>query len=159
LLGKERGKMDYEEEKRGHLSFCGSYCHTCDWFTGQIRRTFQKALDMVEAYGFRNLLEGKADRENLMLGLGILANSNICSGCKAEVAKNPEEDRCKIRQCCYSKGFNLCAECPEFPCELLKTNPGVVKFHCMENLEEIRDKGIKHWVDKQWKEFAMSKEE
>jgi hypothetical protein len=41
----------------------------------------------------------------------------------------------------------------------LKTNPGVVKFHCMENLEEIRDKGIKHWVDKQWKEFAMSKEE
>jgi hypothetical protein len=146
--------MNYEEEKKRHTSFCGSYCHLCDWHTGRIRRTFQASLGMLEEYGFKRLLEGKVDANNLKLGLKILANSGICSGCKAEVSENPEEDRCKIRQCCFRKGFDLCVDCSEFPCELLKTNPGVIKFHCVENSREIKEKGVKHWVDKQWKNFA-----
>jgi hypothetical protein len=144
--------MDYEEEKKRYVSFCGSYCRTCDWFTGKIRRTFQSALDMVEEYGFRKPLEGKIDIENLKSGLKILANLSIDSGCKAEAKENPD-DRCKIRQCCFQKGFDLCSECSDFPCNLLKTNPGVIKFHCIENLLEIKEKGIEHWIDKKWKEY------
>lgn len=143
--------MNYEEEKKRYISFCGSYCRTCDWFTGKIRKSFQSSLEMLEEYGFKRLLEGKINKENFKLGLQILADSGICSGCKAEIAKNPEEDRCKIRQCCHSKGFDLCSECSEFPCEILKTNPGVIKFHCIENLIEIKEKGVKNWIDKQWK--------
>ena len=147
--------MDYEEEKKRYVSFCGSYCRTCDWFTGKIRGTFQSALDMVEEYGFRKLLVGKVDIENLKQGLKILANSSIDSGCKAEAEENPE-DRCKIRQCCFKKGFDLCNECSDFPCDLLKSNPGVIKFHCIENLQEIKEKGIKPWIDRQWKEHLVS---
>ena len=146
--------MDYEEEKKRYVSFCGSYCHTCDWFTGKIRRTFQAALDMVETYRFRRLLEGKINIENFKLALEILANSGICSSCKAEIKERPEEDRCRIRQCCSRKGYDLCNECPEFPCNLLKNNPGVIKFHCIENLMEIEEKGIEHWINKQWKEYV-----
>jgi len=146
--------MNYNEEKKRYLSFCDSYCHTCDWFTGKIRRTFQSALVMLNEYGFKRPLEGKVDIDNLKKGLQILADSRICSGCKAEVAKSPEEDRCKIRQCCYNKGFDLCSECAEFPCELLKTNSGVIKFHCIENLMEIKEKGLEQWVDKQWKDYV-----
>lgn len=145
--------MNYEEEKKRYIGFCGAYCHTCDWFTGKIKKSFQLSLDMLEEYGFRRLLEGRVDTENLKKGLQILANSGICSGCKAEVAKNPEEDRCKIRQCCFHKGFELCSECPDFPCNLLKSNPGVIKFRCIENLNEIKEKGIEHWIDKQWKNY------
>jgi len=141
--------MNYEEEKRRYVSFCGSYCRTCDWFTGRIRRTFQTALEMVEAYGFGKWLEGKVDTGNLKEALEILANMPIDSGCKADVAENPEDDRCKIRQCCFQKGFDLCNECPEFPCDLLKSNPGVIKFRCIENLIEIKEKGIKYWIDRQ----------
>jgi hypothetical protein len=110
---------------------------------------------MLNVYGFKRILEGNVDTENFRRGLQILADAGICSGCKAEIAKNPEEDRCKIRQCCYNKGFDLCVECSEFPCELLKANPGVIKFHCIENLIEIKEKGVKHWVEKQWKEFII----
>ncbi len=145
----ESDYVNYEEEKKRYVSFCGSYCRTCDWFTGRIRSTFQAALDMVEDYGFRKWLEGKVDVENLKEGLRVLANTSIDSGCKADIAENPEDDRCNIRQCCHQKGFDLCCECPSFPCDLLKSNPGVVKFHCIENLVEIKEKGIKHWVDKQ----------
>lgn len=57
--------MNYDKEKKICTSFCGSYCHTCDWFPGGIRRIFQSALDAVEFYGFRRLLEGRIDVENL----------------------------------------------------------------------------------------------
>lgn len=146
--------MNYEEEKKRYVSFCGSYCRTCDWFTGKIRKTFQSSLAMLEQYGFRKLLEGKVDYENLRLGLQILANSTIDSGCKAEIARNRHEDRCRIRQCCAGKGLDLCSECGQFPCRLLKTNPGVMKFHCIENLYEIKEKGIEYWIDKQWQEYG-----
>jgi hypothetical protein len=151
--------MDYEAEKKRYVSFCGSYCRTCDWFTGKIKNTFQQALNMFEEYGLKGWLEEKVDVENFKLGLQILANSEIDSGCKAEIAKNKSEDRCKIRQCCSSKGFDLCSECPDFPCELLRSNPGVIKFHCIENLMEIREKGIEYWIDKQWEGFTKLQNE
>ena len=123
ITSKGEKKMNYEEEKRRYISFCGSYCHLCDWVTGKIRKTFQSSLGMLEEYGFKRLLEGKVDVENLKLGLQIVANSGICSGCKAEISKNPEEDRCRILQCCFGKGFYFCIECSELPCELLKPIP------------------------------------
>ncbi len=92
---------------------------------------------MVEEFGFRRLLEGKVDIDNLKLGLKILANSSIDSGCKTEAKDNPQ-DRCKIRQCCFKKGFDLCSECSKFPCDLLRSKPGAIKFHCIENLQEIK---------------------
>ena len=140
--------LNYDEEKKRYVSFCGSYCRTCDWFTGKIQNTFQSALDMVEQYGFRKWLEGKVDMENFKEGLKILANTQIDSGCKAQVSEKP--DRCQIRQCCFQKGYDICSECPDFACDLLKTNPGVLRFHCIENLMKIREKGIKDWIDKQW---------
>ncbi len=142
--------MNFEAEKQRYISFCGSYCHTCDWFTGRIRRTFGEALEMLDDYGFGRLLDGKVDKDNFRKALEILANSGICPGCKAEVADDPAKDRCKIRQCCHSKGFAFCGECDSFPCEDLKSNPGVIKFGCIENLKEIREGGLEAWVQKQW---------
>ena len=150
--------MNYEEEKKRYISFCGSYCHICDWFTGKIRKTFQSSSDAVDTYGFGKLLEGKADRDNLKAGLEVLAQSGICSGCKAEIAKDAKDDRCEIRQCCFSKGLDLCNECPDFPCHTLKSNPGVIKFGCIENLEEIKKAGLESWIDKQWAKSVKEEE-
>jgi len=97
---------------------------------------------MLEEYGFEKWLEGRVDIENLKEGLRILANTSIDSGCKADIAKNPEDDRCKIRQCCSGKGLDLCFECPEFPCDLLESNPGVVKFHCIGKFPKKRKSNI-----------------
>ncbi len=142
--------MNYEEEKKRYISFCGAYCPTCDWFTGKVRKTFQPALEMVEEYGFKKWLKEKVDIENFKEALRILVNTGICSGCKAEVAATPEDDRCKIRQCCSGKGFDLCSECPEYACEMLKTDQGVIKFGCLENLQEIKEIGLEQWIEKQW---------
>jgi hypothetical protein len=148
-------KMNYDLEKKHHISYCGSYCHICDWHTGRIRRAFQLAYDMIDSLGLRKQLGENVDIDNFKAGLKNLAQSSICPGCKAEASIHaPGEDRCKIRQCCYSKDFLLCNECAEFPCETLKSNPGVIRFHCIENLHEIKDKGHKAWIDRQWKEYV-----
>jgi hypothetical protein len=152
--------MKYEKEKEFHISFCGSYCHICDWHTGKIRRTSQATLDIVQEYeGFKKLFKKEGVvLENLILGLTALAESGICPGCKADVANltKGEHDRCEIRQCCSKKGHLLCSECLDFPCELLKTNPGVIKWHCIENLQEIKEKGLEQWIDNQWKDYLES---
>lgn len=100
---------------------------------------------MEEYDGFRRILEGKVDPENFMEGLRLLSETSICSGCKAEM-----RERCEIVGCCVEKGFDHCDECAEFPCETLKEKPGVIKFHTIENLQEIRKIGIQEWIDKQW---------
>jgi len=111
---------------------------------------------MIELYGFSRLLKDKVDVDNMKEGLKILANSSIDSGCKADLAERlsrgekTENDRCQIRQCCFSKGFDLCNDCSDFPCDLLKSNPGVIKFNCIENLREIKQLGIEQWLNKYW---------
>ena len=156
--------MNYIEEKKRYMSYCGSYCRICDWFTGKIRKTFQEALNMIETYGFRKQLADRVDVENLKTGLKILADSSIDSGCKADLAERlargekPEDDRCKIRQCCHQKGYDLCSECVSFPCDLLTSNPGVIKFNCIENLKEISKHGFQDWLDKHWKEYLRTKD-
>ena len=149
--------MNYDLEKRYHISFCGSYCHICDWHTGRIRRAFQLASDMIDNLGLKKQLGDDVDIADFKAGLKQLAQSSICPECKAEAGiHGPGEDRCKIRQCCYSKGYDLCSECVDFPCEILKSNPGVIKFRCIENLQEIRERGLKAWVDRQWREYVTN---
>nr|MDO8134960.1 DUF3795 domain-containing protein [Candidatus Njordarchaeum guaymaensis] len=151
--------MNYEAEKNRFISYCGSYCKLCDWFTGKIRRASKTTLDLVQDRSVlkRQLEQKGVDFKNLTKGLVTLTESNICPSCKAEVRKERNaEDRCKIRQCCSAKGFTLCSDCEEFPCEALTNNPGVIKYHCVENLKEIREKGLEQWIDKQWKQYAKS---
>ena len=150
--------MRYEEERARYISFCGSYCHTCDWHTGKIRQTAQAALDMFESYGrfVKQFQRNDIDSDNFSRGLEVLAESGICSGCKAEVPNysNGEKDRCDIRQCCYEKELSLCSECPSFPCAKLETNPGVIKWKTIENLKAIEKIGLKQWIDNHWKEYT-----
>jgi hypothetical protein len=145
--------MNYELERRHHISFCGSYCHICDWHTGRIRKTFRAGLHMFDELGLQRILPDGTNGQDFRRGLESLMNSAICPGCKPQApVLKPDEDRCKIRQCCYQKGLELCSECEAFPCATLKTTPAVLKFRCLENLACIRDKGIKYWIDKEWEE-------
>ncbi len=145
----------YEEEKRRYISFCGSYCHTCDWHSGKIRRTAQAALDLFQEYGgfVKQLQAEGVDGDNFSQGLQILAESKICSGCKAEIPDylKGEKERCDIRQCCFERGFSLCSECASFPCSKLKSKPGVVKWRTIENLKAIEKVGLEQWIEDQWK--------
>ena len=144
--------MHHQREQKFLISYCGSYCHQCDWFTGKIKKLASEALKMFDTYnGFRRLLDGQVNADDVRKALEILSNTSICSGCKLQIADGIETDRCDIRRCCFEKGFDICADCAEFPCEKLRTNAGVIKFNCIENLYEIKRDGIEQFIEKQWK--------
>jgi hypothetical protein len=112
---------------------------------------------MIDSLGLKKQLGDNVDVERFKEGLRNLANSSICPGCKPEApGRKVTGDRCAIRQCCYGKGFDLCNECSDFPCETLRNNPGVLRFHCIENLKEINEKGLKEWIDRQWKDYIAT---
>jgi hypothetical protein len=146
--------MNYEKEKEKYISFCGSYCRLCDWFTGRFRMIYEEGLDALRIYKFNKALDDKVDIDNFRRGLEILARSNICPGCKAEAGEDP--DRCEIRACAYNKGFQFCIECGDYPCEILSENPGVKKFGCLENFEDILAKGFKWWIDREWERYVRN---
>jgi hypothetical protein len=149
--------MNYQQEIKLFTGYCGSYCRTCDWHTGKIHRQFAETLKMWETYGgFPNQTGESVDRENLKQGLSILAHSSICSGCKGEF--EGEGDRCAIRFCAHKKGIDLCLECQDYGhCPTLRENPGVIRFGCLENLEQIKSSGVNSWIDSQWQEFLTHK--
>ena len=148
--------MNPELEKEHHVSYCGSYCHLCDWHTGKIRLGYRDALRAFEKYGLQRFLAKDVDAQQFRQGLEALSQSSICPGCKAEAPVwKPDEDRCKIRQCALRRGLDLCCECEGFPCETLESNPGVVKFHCLDNLREIKEHGIRAWIDKEWDRWCV----
>jgi len=142
--------MNPAEELKRYVSFCGSYCKRCPWFTGELRHIYREASFAFQEYGLERRIKGEVNVEEFRRGLDILKDLGICSGCKLEIKERPEDDRCKIRQCAYRKGYDLCSDCPDFPCETLKSHPGVIKFKCIENLKEIKEIGIERWLDKQW---------
>ena len=115
---------------------------------------------MIEEYGgfVKQLQVEGVDGDNLSRGLKILADSTICSGCKAEIPDYPkgEKERCDIRRCCSEKGFSLCSECTSFPCSMLENNPGVIKWQTIENLKAIERIGLQQWIDEHWKAHTSS---
>jgi hypothetical protein len=112
----------------------------------------KKLLYYVERSGSLRLIvenESACDYDEFVKGLKWLASQDKpCRGCRFGGGWSWWPD-CPVRDCVLEKGLDLCCECPSFPCDMLKSNPGVMKFHCIENLEEIKEKGIEHWIDKQ----------
>jgi hypothetical protein len=150
--------MNYLNEIKLFTGYCGSYCRLCDWHTGKIRRNFQDALKIWEEYtGFPKQTRDKFDPENFKQGLEYLSSMSLCSGCKEEI--EGEGDRCKIRLCAHKKGLELCCECAGYQqCQTLTQTPGVIKFGCLGNLQEINFDGAQSWIDRQWEEFIKIKD-
>ena len=86
---------------------CGYRCDLCPAYRENIRtpRDQQRASDgWFKYYGFR-----------------IPPEAIQCDGC---LDMRPDAKRidcdCKVRSCTLERGFDTCAECEQYPCELLK---------------------------------------
>jgi hypothetical protein len=69
---------------------------------------------MFEEYGLKGWLEEKIDVENFKLGLQILANAKIDSGCKAEIAKIKAKIDAKFGNAVQAKALICVVNVPIF---------------------------------------------
>jgi hypothetical protein len=112
------------------LAYCGLICQTCPIYlasrvedkTEQEKLRIEIARICREEYGLNYDLKDITD----------------CDGCRTETGKLFSACRkCKIRICARQKGYENCAFCPDYICEILE------EFYAKEpsaktNLDRIR---------------------
>ena len=92
---------------------------------------------------------------------GYLREKNLCPGCKYIKESKPKTRvKCRLRICAKRTGKFNC-NCPEFPCDRLRhldkryrTTYGMSEI---ENLEFIREEGIRRFVAKERKRWISEK--
>ncbi len=101
---------------------------------------------------------------NCRLCQRYVRNNNACPGCRRDdIFKSKTCAACRIKNCekLIEGGFKYCFSCDDFPCFLVSrlekrytTNYGV---SVLENLEEIRNNGVRFFVQNENKKWICSK--
>lgn len=95
---------------------------------------------------------------NCSLCLGYQREKNHCSGCRNEINikyKTKGSLHCVIKNCSILKNnkSGFCYECHKFPCarlrQLDKRYRTKYSMSMLQNLEDIREKGLKEFVKKE----------
>ena len=93
-----------------HISPCGLVCSRCDAY----RATQQNDPAKLELVA--------ADWRKRYHCDDIKAELIACDGCMAEGGRKCYhcEHTCQIRRCALDKKVQVCSECPDYPCAMLK---------------------------------------
>jgi hypothetical protein len=86
-------------------------------------------------------------------------NERTCLGCKLGYGPGGRDlgkAKCKIKVCCLGRGLETCADCPDFPCNILKEfwgKKGWKYGQYRKQLEFIREKGCEEFLKRadMWK--------
>jgi len=128
-----------------YVAYCGLSCKLCSLIAtlprqaGQLLETMKD--DGWERFGDQ-IYEGFSKFWEVLNSLAVTDQSSpLCiGGCG-----NPE---CEIRKCAVERGLQVCAFCPDFPCELILSFTRRYPF-LMKNNERIRESGIDAWLAEQ----------
>ena len=134
---------DYEKESE-LIAYCGLYCRLCDYYTGKIRESARRLLEIVEKHGELKIFAeaSKAfDFDNFAKGVKWLSTemSPCVGGCRGGGGWG----ECPLRKCCIKKGLRFCFECEGFPCDVVKGYRNRVEI-----LKEIKELGVEGWIRK-----------
>jgi len=86
------------------ISACGLDCFSCECRIAYLAGDEAKKAEIATSWSKRYQTE--LSREDIK-----------CDGCMEGKVHFNWCDRCPIRSCVVKKGYQSCAECPDFPCE------------------------------------------
>ena len=130
------------KDNKKFVAPCGLYCGAC---------SIRVAHNRKDA----TLLAAMADGVSIYLGHKVEADDLACEGCLSDVVSISCRE-CKIRDCAATKGLTRCSECPDAPCELIKTfNNDGLPHHAevLKNIERQREVGVDSWLAEQAKRW------
>jgi len=136
------------DKRKALAAPCGLYCGACS-----IRAAYARG-DVV-------LLAAMADGVSLYLGHKVDAEDLSCKGCLSDLVSVSCRE-CKMRDCAAAKGLARCSECPDSPCDLIKSfNDDGLPHHAevMRNIKRQKEIGTQAWIeeqDKRWRCQACS---
>ena len=131
------------QERNKLAAPCGLYCGACSTYIAR-KRGDEVALNAV------------AKRIAEYRGWTIKPEKDlVCAGClSSQLAIFCL--RCAIRDCAFEKGITYCAQCSDFPCQIIIDFNNDGRPHHSEVLANVRrqqEMGIDAWLDEQEKRW------
>ena len=136
-------------KRRDLLTYCGLYGGTCArWHEYTAFRELAATLaEWLDAQGYQYWMPTEVkefDYTKFRKALDFFSKGDtwlVCTNCCKGDDGNPN---CEIRKCCRESGLEVCFECGEFPCDVVK---GDTKM--MERAEEYKKLGKDEWLRQQ----------
>ncbi|HOY85002.1 MAG: DUF3795 domain-containing protein [Candidatus Cloacimonetes bacterium] len=128
------------------IAYCGLNCRLCN-LTTILPDAAAKLLGIMRDDGWElygpELYPEFAEFWKVLADLSGLKES--CPMCKGGCG-NPE---CVFRICARDKGLELCADCPDYPCQPLQDFYAGHYAKLAVNNERIREIGLEAWLEEQ----------
>lgn len=131
------------------LTYCGTSCGTCARSPSYTAFRQAAALvgELVDAHGFRHWLPKTGiefDYAEFRKGLDFFADPHSWLVCRGTCQGGSGGPPGCPRECCQKRGLEVCFECPEFPCAMLKDNTEI-----MGRAKIYRRLGRQKWIRRQ----------
>jgi len=131
------------------IGYCGVYCETCArWCENPALRQLATALaELVDAHGFHYWMPEvvkEFDYAEFRKALDFFSQENTWLVCQKGCKGGDGRPDCEIRDCCKSRGLDLCFDCEEFPCDKVKGDTKMIK-----RAEEYKKLGKDDWLRQQ----------
>jgi hypothetical protein len=107
------------------VAYCGLHCDECKILKASEAKDYDQKVQIAKRW---------SDEFNIM----FKPEDATCEGCKSEVLSGWCRSICKVRPCAEEKKVKTCAQCSNYPCDVLKEfllEEPVAK----KNLETIRN--------------------
>lgn len=119
--------MKRTDDRRWFLTPCGLDCYTCS-----IRLRAKEEL--------RYWTEQNVDTEKIR-----------CDGCRSARNEKHWSPDCQILDCCvHQRKYEFCAQCPDFPCQILEDWARQYEHHtrAVTELKNMKKMGVEQWLKK-----------
>ena len=121
------------------VAVCGLYCGAC---------TLYRILHDADRKDAERFLQRVAQRWN------VPVEQVTCEGCLSQGPLSPYCSNCGIRKCAAGKtGVTRCADCPDFPCDIITrfSNDGVPHHSVvLKNIRRQQKIGITEWYEEEF---------
>jgi len=143
--------IDINEAKK-LIGYSGIYCGVCGMYRGRIyAKIAQDFLEVLKAAGYPDelMINPKGvrpdfDFNEFLKGVEYFSKEDSGAYCQ-ESCRHDGGVPCKNRLCARERGFEICFECKDFPCEhfsgTLEKYPEKLK-----NYERFKKFGFEGWV-------------
>jgi len=86
---------------------------------------------------------------------GVSEEEVKCLGCRSEV-KGPYCRMCKMVTCADERGVEFCAQCTDYPCEIIKDFQTAMPHRAdlFESGERIKEIGFETWLQETYNEYT-----
>jgi hypothetical protein len=129
-----------------HVTYCGLYCKLCAQQSRIPKQAFELKQSLHEE-GFDDFYQYVPEMKEVFPLFWQFLQKLATFDCNCRFGKGGPPD-CKIRNCAKEKGIDVCPQCKEYPCALIKS---LAEHYptLIQDGKHLQKVGIEKWVKEQ----------